>query len=80
MYATVFEKDPMDAGAGQRYRREILQPGGSRCAARAVHTSLQAGAVFSDGVCRFCRDEMDSLVAFLGRKPTNDAFLKSLLG
>ncbi|POY73392.1 hypothetical protein BMF94_3730 [Rhodotorula taiwanensis] len=55
MYATVFEKDPMDAGAGQRYRREILQPGGSR-------------------------DEMDSLVAFLGRKPTNDAFLKSLLG
>lgn len=55
MYATVFEKDPMDAAAGQRYRREILQPGGSR-------------------------DEMDSLVAFLGRKPTNDAFLKSLLG
>ncbi|GAA5990167.1 hypothetical protein JCM10908_005855 [Rhodotorula pacifica] len=55
MYATVFEKDPMDAEAGQRYRREILQPGGSR-------------------------DEMDSLVAFLGRKPTNDAFLKSLLG
>lgn len=30
MYATVFEKDPMDAAAGQRYRREILQPGGSR--------------------------------------------------
>ncbi|GAA6003592.1 hypothetical protein JCM10207_003497, partial [Rhodosporidiobolus poonsookiae] len=26
------------------------------------------------------REEMDSLVAFLGRKPTNDAFLKSLLG
>ena len=30
MYATVFEKDPMDAAAGQRYRREILKPGGSR--------------------------------------------------
>jgi len=26
------------------------------------------------------RDEMDSLVAFLGRPPTSDAFLKSLLG
>lgn len=31
MYKTVFEKDPMDKEAGQRYRREILQPGGSRC-------------------------------------------------
>ena len=26
------------------------------------------------------RDEMDSLVAFLGREPTNKAFLESLLG
>ncbi|GAA5832971.1 hypothetical protein JCM11251_006468, partial [Rhodosporidiobolus azoricus] len=26
------------------------------------------------------RDEMDSLIDFLGRKPNNDAFLKSLLG
>ena len=25
-------------------------------------------------------DEMDSLVAFLGREPTNKAFLESLLG
>ncbi|GAA5998615.1 metalloendopeptidase [Rhodotorula paludigena] len=55
MFESVFAKDPMDRAAGQRYRREILQPGGSR-------------------------DEMDSLVAFLGRKPTNDAFLKHLLG
>uniref|UniRef100_A0A0K3C5I1 BY PROTMAP: gi/342319282/gb/EGU11231.1/ Metallopeptidase MepB [Rhodotorula glutinis ATCC 204091] n=2 Tax=Rhodotorula toruloides TaxID=5286 RepID=A0A0K3C5I1_RHOTO len=55
MYETVFSKDPMSKEGGQRYRKEILQPGGSR-------------------------DEMDSLVKFLGRKPTNDAFLKSLLG
>ncbi|KAJ8293989.1 Thimet oligopeptidase [Rhodotorula toruloides] len=54
MYETVFSKDPMSKEGGQRYRKEILQPGGSR-------------------------DEMDSLVKFLGRKPTNDAFLKSLL-
>lgn len=26
------------------------------------------------------RDEMDSLVDFLGREPSNEAFLKSLLG
>ncbi|BGP41596.1 metalloendopeptidase [Rhodotorula kratochvilovae] len=54
MYETVFAHDPMDRVAGQRYREEILQVGGSR-------------------------DEMDSLVAFLGRKPTNEAFLKHLL-
>lgn len=33
MFESVFAKDPMDRAAGQRYRREILQPGGSRCAA-----------------------------------------------
>ncbi|GAA6035656.1 hypothetical protein JCM8097_004955 [Rhodosporidiobolus ruineniae] len=55
MFASVFAKDPMSAEAGDRYRRKILEVGGSR-------------------------DEMDSLVDFLGRKPTNDAFLKSLLG
>ncbi|GAA5852314.1 hypothetical protein JCM8547_006734 [Rhodosporidiobolus lusitaniae] len=55
MFATVFEKDPMSKEAGSRYRKSILEVGGSR-------------------------DEMDSLVDFLGRKPNNDAFLKSLLG
>ncbi|GAA5981288.1 hypothetical protein JCM11641_005633 [Rhodosporidiobolus odoratus] len=55
MFATVFEKDPMNPDAGRRYREKILQVGGSR-------------------------DEMDSLVDFLGRKPNNEAFLKSLLG
>lgn len=33
----------------------------------------------SDGHACARRDEMDSLVAFLGRKPTNEAFLKHLL-
>ncbi|KAM0786272.1 hypothetical protein ACM66B_001752 [Microbotryomycetes sp. NB124-2] len=55
MYETVFKEDPMSPESGIKYRREILEPGGSR-------------------------DEMDSLVKFLGRKPTADAFLKSLLG
>ncbi|KAK4050222.1 metalloendopeptidase [Microbotryomycetes sp. JL201] len=54
MYDTVFKQDPMSPESGIRYRREILEPGGSR-------------------------DEMDSLIKFLGRKPTADAFLKSLL-
>ncbi|KAL5492873.1 PRD1 [Sanghuangporus weigelae] len=30
MYATVFKKDPLDPALGQRYRKEILLPGGSR--------------------------------------------------
>ncbi|KAL5513671.1 PRD1 [Sanghuangporus vaninii] len=30
MYATVFKKDPLDPALGQRYRKEILFPGGSR--------------------------------------------------
>ena len=55
MYETIFEKDPMSSFAGARYRKEILQVGGSR-------------------------DEMESLKAFLGREPTAESFLKSLLG
>jgi len=30
MYATVFKKDPLDPSLGDRYRRSILAPGGSR--------------------------------------------------
>lgn len=30
MYATVFKKDPLDPKLGQRYRQEILYPGGRR--------------------------------------------------
>ncbi|KAK4049917.1 metalloendopeptidase [Microbotryomycetes sp. JL221] len=55
MYETVFKSDPMSPESGLKYRREILQPGGSR-------------------------DEMDSLIKFLGREPNAEAFLKSLLG
>ncbi|KAF9505096.1 hypothetical protein BS47DRAFT_1374338 [Hydnum rufescens UP504] len=60
MYHAVFSKDPMNHASdlpylGQRYRKEILLPGGSR-------------------------DEMESLKSFLGRAPSSDAFLKSILG
>lgn len=30
MYATVFARDPLSPAAGQRYREQILGPGGSR--------------------------------------------------
>ena len=30
MYASVFKEDPLSTQAGKRYRREILEPGGSR--------------------------------------------------
>lgn len=55
MFATVFEADPMSSKSGHLYRKEILEPGGSR-------------------------DEMNSLKAFLGRVPNNEAFMKRLLG
>jgi hypothetical protein len=78
MFSTVFEKDPMDKAAGDRYRRRILEVGGSRCVCfpfpffRSPHLFLPFRNARSD--------EMDSLVDFLGRKPNNEAFLKSLLG
>ncbi|GAA99855.1 uncharacterized protein L969DRAFT_43352 [Mixia osmundae IAM 14324] len=46
--------EPIDK-AGKRYRKSILQPGGSR-------------------------DELDSLKEFLGREPSNKAFMDMLLG
>ncbi len=30
MYQTVFKEDPLDATRGDRYRKSILLPGGSR--------------------------------------------------
>jgi Peptidase family M3 len=30
MYSAVFKSDPLDPARGDRYRRSILQPGGSR--------------------------------------------------
>lgn len=54
MYESVFSADPMSKASGTRYRREILEPGGSR-------------------------DEMESLTSFLGRPPSDQAFLKRLL-
>ncbi|KAJ2846394.1 metalloendopeptidase, partial [Coemansia erecta] len=54
MYASRFLKDGVDnQQTGIAYRREILEPGGSR-------------------------DASVSLEKFLGRKPNNDAFLKSI--
>ena len=53
MFYTIFKKDPMDGKEGRRYRKEVLEWGGSR-------------------------DEMESLKAFLGREPNEDAFYKEL--
>ena len=30
MYATVFRKDPLDPALGEKYKKSILVPGGSR--------------------------------------------------
>ncbi|OBT56403.1 hypothetical protein VE04_03361 [Pseudogymnoascus sp. 24MN13] len=53
MFDAVFKKDPLDGEAGRRYRRMVLEKGGSQ-------------------------DEMETVVQFLGRRPTSEAFYKSL--
>ncbi|KFY12550.1 hypothetical protein V491_06741 [Pseudogymnoascus sp. VKM F-3775] len=53
MFDTIFKKDPLDDKAGRRYRKMVLEKGGSQ-------------------------GEMETLVQFLGRKPTSEAFYKSL--
>jgi Zn-dependent oligopeptidase len=50
MFDSVFKQDPRNRAVGERYRRVLLQPGGSR-------------------------DPMEMIRAFLGREPTQDAFL-----
>ena len=51
----LFEKGGiMNPRIGNKFRKEVLEPGGAR-------------------------EEMESLKAFLGRKPNNKAFLKTIL-
>ena len=44
--------------------------------------SAEAGKAYRDKILAVggSRDEMDSLIDFLGREPSNEAILKSLLG
>ena len=53
IFDSIFAKDPMNAKEGRRYRRMVLEKGGSQ-------------------------DEMKTIQDFLGRKPSNKAFLKQL--
>ena len=53
MFFTVFQKNPMNASEGRRYRHTVLERGGSQ-------------------------EEMQTLEDFLGRKPSTEAFYRSL--
>ena len=53
MFYTSFERDLMDANEGKRYRKIMLERGGSV-------------------------DEMETLLEFLGRELSNDAFYQEL--
>ncbi|TIA50754.1 metallopeptidase MepB [Aureobasidium pullulans] len=53
MFYTAFKRDAMDANEGKRYRKIMLERGGSV-------------------------DEMETLLEFLGREPSNDAFYQEL--
>ena len=71
MYATVFKADPLDPARGDKYRRCILKPGGSR----EELDSLEVGRIRSpDDVV------LTTFQEFLGRPPNADAFTKELFG
>ena len=44
MYATVFKKDPLDPALGEKYKKSILVPGGSRDELDSL--TVRCGAVF----------------------------------
>jgi Peptidase family M3 len=71
MYATVFKADPLDPVRGDKYRRCILKPGGSR----EELDSLEVGRV-----CSLNDRILTAPQEFLGRPPNADAFTKELFG
>ncbi len=70
----MFKGDPLDPARGQRYRDEILLPGGSREETDSL--KVIAFAFYDDRA--FWTDSLRQ--AFLGRPPNSDAFLKELFG
>ena len=71
MYSTVFKSDPLDPGRGDRYRRSILEPGGSREELDSLKVSTM----------RFGRFIILNVYQeFLGRPPNPDAFMEEIFG
>jgi Zn-dependent oligopeptidase len=71
MYSAVFKSDPLDPARGDRYRRSILGPGGSR----EELDSLKVKGVNSSRILR-----LNNLQEFLGRDPNPDAFVEEIFG
>lgn len=75
MYATVFKPDPLDPARGAKYRKAILQPGGSREEDESLKvTCLCLHPTVSSGIDMTCLQE------FLGRRPNSEAFVRELFG
>jgi hypothetical protein len=71
MYSGVFKSDPLDPARGDRYRRSILGPGGSReeldsLKVKEVNLSMDMRLI--------------NLQEFLGRDPNPDAFIEEIFG
>lgn len=49
MYATVFEKNPLDPALGEKYKKSILLPGGSREELDSL--TVRCGAIVLFEVC-----------------------------
>lgn len=71
-------RDGLFQGPDEQGRRSAVPQGDPAARWLAVRFLASPLVTMADDIAR--SDEMDSLVKFLGRKPTNDAFLKSLLG
>jgi Zn-dependent oligopeptidase len=71
MFATVFEADPLSPEAGMRYRKRYV-----RFVCSKTLLIMRVCSILHPGGSR---DEMDSLTEFLGRPPSNEAFMKKLL-
>lgn len=77
MYATVFKLDPLDPKLGEKYKKSILVPGGSRDELDSLTVRCITGV--SSHVIGADRG-LSLVQEFLGRPPNTDAFMKELFG
>jgi Zn-dependent oligopeptidase len=74
MYSAVFKSDPLDPGRGARYRRSILEPGGSREELDSLKVRRKRNR------CQWIDKLMVIVQEFLGRPPNPDAFMEEIFG
>ena len=59
MYSTVFKSDPLDPVRGDRYRKSILEPGGSREELDSLEVK-EVNSSIDKETEQFCRNSWDA--------------------